>query len=282
MGRPGGGPSAASATVTAPAVPASPAPLLLLVLLVVLAGGCRSVPDDGPTAGDPDAETRSGASDAGDPADGEGWAEGSQRAVAVSTTSCGHASPSEGFGVAISDGLVLTVAHVLAGSTEVTIARPGARAAERPATIAAYDPLRDLALLEADLSGWAIPAVPIRFGSLDAGEGGLIIGDGETGGIPFTVAEKTVIEMDEVRGTRRSQRSGYRVDARTGPGDSGSGLYASDGRLAGILFAVSTDDDRRSWATAADELEAFLADRSVRGGFACDPDRSRLESIGAG
>ena len=89
--------------------------------------------------------------------------------------------------------------------------------------------------------------------------------------------EKTIVEIDEVRGTDRVRRSGYLLDAATSPGDSGAGLYDIDGHFVGLLFAVSTEDGARSWAISADEVTAFLAEGDADGGFACDPDLSRLE-----
>ena len=95
----------------------------------------------------------------------------------------------------------------------------------------------------------------------------------------MTVTEKTIIEMDEVRGTRRSRRSGYLIDAETDRGDSGAGLYDDVGNFAGVLFAVSTGDSSRSWANAADEVQDFLDDESVAGSFACDPNVSKVERL---
>ena len=214
-----------------------------------------------------------------------GFSSASRRAVSVSTTACGHAPPAAGSGIAISQRQVLTAAHVVAGATVVTVARSDDPDRSATAAVVAYDPLRDLALLEVNLDGWSVPDRPPQFASLAEGDSGMVVGatgSGATGqaDIAFTVAEKTAIVMDEVRGTRRSTRSGYRLDAVTVPGDSGSGLYDREWRLAGLLFAVSTDDGGRSWATAADEVEAFLAG-SVVDRFGCNRGRSRLERLGS-
>ncbi len=110
-------------------------------------------------------------------------------------------------------------------------------------------------------------------------EQGTIVGGTASGDVPFTVVDATTIEMDEVRGTGRVRRSGYLLEARTLPGDSGAGLYDDAGHLVGLLFAVSTEDGTRSWATAAVEIEAFLADDGVTGRFRCDPEQSELRAI---
>ena len=235
-----------------------------------------------------------------DPAVAAANAEG--RAMFISTTRCGDAGQSVGSGIALSDGRVLTVAHVVAGATEISVIpaneRPvpdtgsesdaesepesvsgtesGSGSDMATATIVAYDPLRDLALLEADLSRWPIPPPP-DFEVLRENDAGTIVQGATSGDVTFTVTEKTIIEMDEVRGTRRSRRSGYLVDAVTDRGDSGAGMYSETGSFAGVLFAVSTGDSSRSWANAADEVQAFLDDEAVTGTFACDPEQSKVE-----
>lgn len=204
----------------------------------------------------------------------------------VSTTSCGHAPPTDGSGVAFAANMVLTAAHVVAGATDVTVSMAQGEAGDpQPGVVVGYDTLRDLALIELDSDALSTAAAEagagtvdeaIVFGTLTEGETGRIVGAATSGDVMATVVDRTIIEMDEVRGSRRSQRSGYLLSAATQPGDSGSGLYDDQGRLAGLLFAVSTDDQARSWATAANEIEEFIADPSLRGSFACDPDRSRL------
>ncbi len=195
------------------------------------------------------------------------------RAVAVSTTGCGDANDGEGSGVVIETGQVATAAHVVAGSAEVTVADGGR---EQQAWIVAFDPKRDLALLEvAPAEGdAAIPRLKLREAS--AGEEGLIVGATRSGTMDFVIASKTRIEIEEVRGTARTRRSGYQLEAMTEPGDSGAGLYDDAGHLVGVLFAVSTNDHGRSWAVSANEVEAFLDDESVRGPVVCDPQQSKV------
>ncbi|MEM7271945.1 MAG: trypsin-like peptidase domain-containing protein [Actinomycetota bacterium] len=264
----------------------------MLIAGLVIAAGCTSADPTGPADAAVEIDD-----DSPDPRDA------GRRAVVVATTGCGSAPGGEGSGVALAPTRILTAAHVVAGATEVTVrlrgevpidrsigtaettgdaagpdATPALRTVE--ATVVAYDTRRDLALLDLDGDGVAAPAGPVPIRDLGTGDAGIIIGAGVSGDIPFTVAERTIIEIDEVRGTDRVRRAGYLLEAATSPGDSGSGLYDGRGYLVGVLFAVSTDNGRRSWATAGDEVDAFITDLDVRGDFACDPDRSRLAPIG--
>jgi len=195
-----------------------------------------------------------------------------QRAVRLETGGCGHADASRGSGLALADDLVLTAAHVVSsgGPIEVIVDDVSHRA-----ELLAYDPSRDLALVRTTPLLTEIPPAPTS-GTLDEGATGRIIGAATSGDVVATVAEVLIIELDDVREPTRSTRRAYLTEAATEPGDSGAGFYDTDGRLVGLLFAVSTTDEGRSWVTATSEIDAFLADEETTGVFACDPDRSKV------
>ncbi|MEM9561767.1 MAG: serine protease [Actinomycetota bacterium] len=194
------------------------------------------------------------------------------RAVVVATAACGSADPTDGSGIALGPERVLTAAHVVASGGPIELTDDDATVA---GVLVAYDPARDLAIVRPAEPFQGIPPPPLS-GDLDVDDTGIVVGAARSGDVPAVVELVTVIEMDDVRATTRSRRRGYRIDANTGPGDSGAGLYDDDGRLIGLLFAVSSADDDRSWVTASSEIDAFLDDPSTVGTFACDPDRSRV------
>ncbi len=199
-----------------------------------------------------------------------------QRAVRLEVGGCGHADASRGSGLALADDLVLTAAHVVAsgGPIDVIVAGVGHRG-----ELVAYDPSRDLALVRPTPRLTGVPPAPTS-GTLDEGESGQIVGAATTGDVAATVTEVLIVEMDDVREPTRSTRRAYLTEAETEPGDSGAGFYGPDGRLIGLLFAVSTTDEARSWVTAVSEIDAFLVDEESTGTFACDPDRSKVTRIG--
>lgn len=283
-------------------------------LLAAAACGSADAPDaaDGPDAAEETADV--GAEPVGTVAPDADPADAGGRAVVVITTGCGSANGGEGSGVALSPTMVLTAAHVVAGSTDIAVRLRGDVPIETTigaittqaeseggefeagaagdgeaevgvevgveATVVAYDTRRDLALLDLGDDGLTPVPDPPLVGHAAAGGKGVIAGAGVSGDVAFTVEERTTIVIDEVRGVDRVRRSGYILDAATVRGDSGSGLYDEDGRLVGVLFAVSSDDGDRSWATAGTEVEDFLVDDEVRGSFACDPDASQLAPTG--
>jgi S1-C subfamily serine protease len=195
-----------------------------------------------------------------------------QRAVIVNGSICGTAGPSSGSGIAVGDDRVLTAAHVVASADRLEIVHDGLRV---PATIVAFDRTRDLALLRPDTPLPAVPDGPV-FGAAAVDDDLTVVGGVTSGDVRATVSLVTVIETDEVRGTARVTRDGYLLAAATKPGDSGAGVYDEQGRLTALAFAVSTNDAERTWATAASEIEAFLAEDPPDTTFNCDRQRSKV------
>ncbi len=216
-----------------------------------------------------------------------------ERVVAVVTTACGSASAAIGSAVLLDERTVLTAAHVIAGADHVAVVAGRELPPDRSwpdfspaqlldgataAAIVAFDPDRDLALLSTVGDG----VVRTELWSPDlataAADDAVEIRGASTAPVAGVVAARTTIEADEVRGGSRVQRDGYRIDARTGDGDSGAGVWSTDGHLVGLVFAVSSADDTRTWAVSGREIEGFLeavADGPARS-YRCDPATSRL------
>jgi S1-C subfamily serine protease len=191
------------------------------------------------------------------------------RAVRLEIGGCGLAAGRTGSGVAVADGLILTVAHVVARADGVAAAVGDGPAAA--ADIVAVDLIRDLALLRVADNGVA----DIVFTTLDAGAPGTLVA-AVSGAVLFEVEEAVRITTEEILGEARHQRVGYRLDGATTTGDSGAGAYDASGRLAGIVFATSVDEPT-TWATASTEIEAFLAThRTATSPIGCDEAASRL------
>jgi hypothetical protein len=86
----------------------------------------------------------------------------------------------------------------------------------------------------------------------------------------------------EVRGSGSATRSGYELAGDIEGGDSGAGLFAADGSLAGLAFAASTEREGIGWATAATVITEFLDTDRGAGRYQCDPDSSRVVRIDEG
>lgn len=245
---------------------------------MAVVASCSSAGNAVPDAGAADSSPTSGV----EPAD---------RTVAVVTTGCGSASATIGSAVRLDDTMVLTAAHVVAGARDVAVVDGGDLPPDRgwpdfspvtlfdgaaEAVIVAFDPGRDLALLASERA--ATPVLPRpEFGVAVAGETVEIHG---VAGAPIegSVAQHTTIEADAVRGPGRVERDGYRLDASTARGDSGAGVWSAEGRLVGVVFAVSTDDGSRSWAVSGLEIVGLIdeAQEGPAPSYGCDDATSRV------
>ena len=175
-----------------------------------------------------------------------------ERSVSIRTTGCGHVSKTKGSGVAVGGDIVVTVAHVLIGASTVHVTTPDAK--EHPGAIVALDTRRDLALVWVpDLD---VPPVAMA-DSRDVGRV-LIVGGARSGTVEADIRRHVPVVIEEVGGLDRYQRDGYEVEAATGRGDSGAGLY-DDNSLLGVVFATAADDDQTTWVTTSTEIEKLLA-----------------------
>lgn len=174
------------------------------------------------------------------------------RAVRIETTGCGYASGRTGSGVAIGDGLVVTVAHLLVHGEGVHVTVEGGDAGG--AVVAAVDLQRDLALLRLEPDG----KPDVETSTAAKGDKGLIVGGATSGTGPFEVERMVDLTIEDVLGTDRHDRLGYELAAATDKGDSGAGAYDEEGRLIGIVFATS-DEGAATWVTASTEIDDFVA-----------------------
>ncbi|GAA1958783.1 MarP family serine protease [Microbacterium deminutum] len=168
---------------------------------------------------------------------------------------CGTGMTGSGFVVA-KDRLI-TNAHVVAGVETPIVELPG-RAA-REGRIVYFDPVEDLAVISVD----GLDAPPIDLSPvLRAGAAAAV--EGYPNGGPFTAVPATVLSVGtvpvpDVYDQSAAPREIYALDAAVRPGNSGGPLLASDGRVAGLVFARGVDDESRGYAMTTSELAPVIA-----------------------
>jgi len=134
-----------------------------------------------------------------------------------------------GSGVVVSvDGLVLTNAHVVEGSSEVRIRVLAGDEVE--ARVVAVDEASDLALLRA--RGGSFHPIPFADRPPDPGTPAFVVGDRDDAG-PAVVPGRIGTHA-RVRVGARPLEFWREVDAPVGPGDSGGALLDAEGNLLGI------------------------------------------------
>jgi S1-C subfamily serine protease len=188
-----------------------------------------------------------------------GLSDGLATSVAASTVKIEGQACSriqEGSGFFVADDLVVTNAHVVAGEDDSDVVlSDGSRV---DATVVAFDPRRDLAVLRT--SGADRPGLPLD--DAEVGTSGGVFGHPHGGPLeisPFQVGEQITAVGTDIHDSSRSEREVLVLAADLAPGDSGGALVDTRGQVVGVAFAVAPDRPSVAYALAVDELAAVLA-----------------------
>ena len=130
-----------------------------------------------------------------------------------------------------------------------------------PATVVAYDPNRDLAVLRVHDDGRAALVIG------EAVEGDVVAVFGHPqGGLratPAQLAERVLARGRDLYNDIDIQRRVYFMAAALEPGDSGGPVVDSAGRLVAVTFAIAPDDPGIAFALISEEVTDFLVESNV-------------------
>jgi S1-C subfamily serine protease len=161
----------------------------------------------------------------------------------------------EGSGFVAGPNLVVTNAHVVAGERDTRVTTSDGRRLD--ATVVAFDPDRDLAILRAP--GLALPALELGEGHVD--DRGALFGHPGGGALrqaPVRIAEQIVARGTDITRTTPTEREVFVLAAVTAPGDSGGPIVDADGRVIGVMFAYDISRQSTAYALTRSELDAVL------------------------
>ncbi|MEV0677279.1 MarP family serine protease [Actinosynnema sp. NPDC050436] len=165
----------------------------------------------------------------------------------------------EGTGFVISPERVMTNAHVVAGTSEVTVE---VGRGQFDATVVHYDPQTDVAILAVpDLE--AEPLV-FRTDEIEQGEDGIVLGYPLDG--PYTASEARVRERipmlrgPDIYDAATVTRDVYTVRAKVRSGNSGGPLVDTQGRVMGVVFGAAVDDQETGFVLTAQEVAKEVAE----------------------
>lgn len=181
--------------------------------------------------------------------------------VRVTARGCG--ARYDGSGVTIAGGLVLTNAHVVAGSEQVQVRRPDG--AVRTGRVVSFDPDRDLALVEVTDLGQQ----PLPLGTARTGDEGAVIG--YPGGQPdprvtaVRVQQRRTAVGQDIHHRTETRREVLFLAATLRQGDSGAPVIDAEGNVVGLVFAVSPDQPTTAYALDRTEIDAILVAPRVTG-----------------
>lgn len=179
------------------------------------------------------------------------------RAATVRVEGLACRSELDGSGFVVAPGLVVTNAHVVAGSSRTTVVRPDGRRLR--ARVTAFDPARDLALLE-------IPELGQGALRLAEGQVGDTVGVfGHPGGqaavrvAPAAIRQQVGAVGPDLYELGLTRRRVHVLAADLAPGDSGAPVVDSRGQVVGVAFAIARDGARVAYALTTEEVRSFLA-----------------------
>lgn len=165
----------------------------------------------------------------------------------------------DGSGAVIAPELVVTNAHVVAGSSNPTVFRHPDNV-ELEATVVAFDSDRDVAILR--VPGIDREPLPLGGDAYPVGGVGAVFGHPFGGPLelsPFSVGEDTEARGFDIYDQHRTTRHIYVLSSDLAPGDSGGVLVDPDGVVEGVAFAIAPDRANVAYALALDEVKPVLA-----------------------
>jgi S1-C subfamily serine protease len=172
-----------------------------------------------------------------------------------------------GSGWVVGDDLVVTNAHVIAGSDQIEVRRTdGEILTAEPVR---FDPNRDLAVLR--VAGLGRPALPMGEVEPD-GDGAAI---GYPGGqdqprvAPATTREQRRTVGRDIYGSSRAERDVVYLAASLQRGDSGAPVINPDGEVVGVVFAISPDRSTTAYALSPAEVREVLDGPEANGTDRC-------------
>ncbi|MBQ0985420.1 MarP family serine protease [Streptomyces sp. F63] len=160
----------------------------------------------------------------------------------------------EGTGFVFAPNRVMTNAHVVGGVDEPTV-QIGGEGRLYDATVVLYDWERDIAVL--NVPGLGAPALEFAEQDAERGDDAIVAGFPENGGFDVRAARvRSRIQADGPdiyhRGT--VSRDVYSLYTLVRQGNSGGPLLTADGRVYGVIFAKSLDDEDTGYALTVDEV----------------------------
>jgi S1-C subfamily serine protease len=174
--------------------------------------------------------------------------------VRIQGLGCGGIVSGSGF--VVSDDLVATNAHVVAGIANPIVEDTNGR---HKVQVVDFDPKLDFAVLK--VQGLAGKPLTINTGSIKSKTPGAVLG--YPGGGNFMAGSAAVLEQfnasgHDIYGNGVTLRSVYEIQANVIPGNSGGPLINAEGQVIGVVFAESTSYQHVGYALATPKVSSEI------------------------
>ncbi|MGI5126413.1 MarP family serine protease [Pseudonocardia sp. CA-107938] len=160
----------------------------------------------------------------------------------------------EGTGFVIGPRLIMTNAHVVAGSSSALVEATGGR--DLPADVVYYDPRIDLAVLRV---GRALGADALQFEPTPAkaGDDAIVLGyplDGDFTVTPARVRQNIKLKGPDIYESGEVVRDVLTVRAKVQSGNSGGPMIDPAGKVTGVVFGAAVDDSETGFVLSVDQV----------------------------
>lgn len=155
----------------------------------------------------------------------------------------------------VDDDLLATVAHAVAGESEITVSTPDGRRLR--GEVAAIDTELDAAVIRVD--GLELAPLPRRVYDDAESVSVWTNDDGPARPIPVEVRRRVTVRTSDIYREGEHLRPGLELRAQLAAGDSGGGLIGTDDELLAMVWATSRERDDRAWALPIEAVDPLLA-----------------------
>ncbi len=155
----------------------------------------------------------------------------------------------EGSGFVVAPDLVVTNAHVVAGTDHIAVIVPGS---SYQATPVLFDPVLDLAVLRTQPLG--LPVLDMDANFVERGTPAVVLGYPEDGPLKVVkagVQARYVAEGRDIYSTALTTRTVYTLEAVVRQGNSGGPLVTPNGQVIGVVFSRSASQPDIGYALAS-------------------------------
>ncbi|MFD7711257.1 MarP family serine protease [Streptomyces sp. NPDC059785] len=172
--------------------------------------------------------------------------------------SCGKVL--EGTGFVFGERRVMTNAHVVGGVDEPTV-QIGGEGRKYDATVVLYDWRRDIAVL--DVPDLNAPVLQFTRQVAESSDSAIVAGFPQNGAYnvqPARLRGRITANGPDIYHRDTVRRDVYSLYATVRQGNSGGPLLTPDGKVYGVVFAKSLDDDATGYALTAQEIREDITE----------------------
>jgi S1-C subfamily serine protease len=167
----------------------------------------------------------------------------------------------EGTGFVVGDERVMTNAHVVAGTSEVSVEVPksGGGSQTEAARVVYYDEQVDIAVLA--VPGLQARSLPFNFSGASTGDNAVALGyplDGPFSSSPAKIRQRIQLRGPDIYESSTVTRDVYTIRGTVRSGNSGGPLVNPQGQVIGVVFGAAVDQGDTGFVLTADQVRAAL------------------------